>query len=154
ERMIVRKVLGPEAAEEDLAAAFQRAQETARVEILIQPPLPPALSAKASASNPSDLPLILVGTVVRDDTARSVAIIRVLNALVVRNFHPGEEVLDGAVLEHVERTHVVLRRGNLLQSLPLASASTSRPTPAPEHTPLRTMPPPDVVTDLRREDVD
>jgi type II secretory pathway component PulC len=101
----------------------------------------------------SDLPLLLVGTVVRDEPDKSMAAIRVAGALLARNFRPGQRVLDDAVLERVERQRVLLRRGGALEFLPLASAPDTA-TPVAQRAPLRTMPPPNSVIDLRRAEVD
>jgi len=154
ERLIVQKVLGPEAAEGNLAAAFQRAQEKASIQILLEPPSPPptASAGGPAVAQAADLPLILIGTVVHDDPARSMAIIRARGALVARNFRPGQKVLDDTVLERVDRTHVVLRRGSVLESLALTAADT--PTPAAEKTPVHTISAPNTVTNLSRNQVD
>jgi hypothetical protein len=166
EQMIAERVLGLEAAQADPATAFARARDQARIEIVLEPPLPPAIAGEtggrvtepAAAGSPdnvraSDLPLLLLGTVVRDDPSKNMAVIRIRGALVARNFRPGQRVLDDATLERVERRRVLLRRGDGLEFLPLASAPETA-TPLAEKTPPRSMPPPDQVTDLRRSDVD
>lgn len=140
---------GSPAAHTPAAAAARSERVTAGV--------PPAVaSAEANrALRASNLPLTLVGTVVRQDPAKSMAAIRVGDQLVARNYRPGQQLMDDAVLAQVERNRVLIRRGDALEVLSLsAERSAAAPTTPAPTTSARPMPTPDRVVDLRRGDVD
>jgi hypothetical protein len=83
------------------------------------------------------------------------AAIRVGDQLVARNFRPGQQVMDDAVLEQVERNRVLIRRGDRLEVLSLSNERAAEPaTAVASAVTVRPMPTPDRVVDLRRGDVD
>jgi protein-disulfide isomerase/type II secretory pathway component PulC len=84
-----------------------------------EPPFP----GRASRT---DLPLTLSGTVVSEDSSRSLAIIRIEGRSTARLFTEGDRVLGEVTLDSVHQARVYLRRGNLLEYLPLASGGEAR----------------------------
>jgi type II secretory pathway component PulC len=163
-RLIAARVLGGDRADAELDDAFAAAQARADIEIRLPvPSMPPAAAATSAddgaatgatqAVRRSDLPVMLVGTVVRDEPAKSMAAVRVGSSSSARNVHPGQPVVDGALLVRVERNRIVLRRNGELEFVPL-SVTNEPNTPTPARTLARFVRTPDSVLSLRRADVD
>jgi protein-disulfide isomerase/type II secretory pathway component PulC len=72
---------------------------------------PPAIVRPASAER-SEIPLLLVGTVVDADPQRSLAAFESETWRATRSFRPGEEVLEGVTLARVESRRVLVRRAD------------------------------------------
>jgi len=164
-RMIAARVLGEERAEQEGEKGFRAATAQAEVDIrLVAPTVSAAVESQAVAADTtrdgdgqapqrSTLPLTLVGTIVRDDPAKSMAAVRVPGALLARNVQPGQTIVDGAVLLRVERNRIVLRHKGLVEFVPLSVVNAAS-TPTPARTMSRFTRPPDTVLSLRRNDVD
>jgi predicted DsbA family dithiol-disulfide isomerase len=117
----------------------------------------------------TDLPLTLVGTLVRRDASRSVATIREEGVESAGTYHSGEEVMDGVKLVKIERERVYLRDGADLEFLPLTRPKGGEPLPEVEEGAQEksaegpteeeiaeaeaTLPDPDVILTLSREEV-
>lgn len=165
EQMIAARVVGEERAQRDPERAFRAAATQANVEVRLQPPAAIASGADASeiavsegaadgaTARRSALPLTLVGTVVRDNPQKSMAAVRVPGALLARNVHPGQPVVDGAVLLRVERNRIIIRHQGALEFIPL-SVTNEASTPTPVRNGSRYARTPDAELSLRRSDVD
>jgi protein-disulfide isomerase len=92
-----------------------------------------AEEALYAEAEPTDLPLALVGTLVRKDPDRSVASIRREGEAIAGAFRPGDEIMDGVTLARVERRRAYLRRNGDLEFLPIArrAAGAAREAKAP-----------------------
>lgn len=164
-QMIAARVLGEERAEGDGDKAFRAAAAKADVEIRLMPPkVDSAAEPETASADPvggadgetprrSTLPVTLVGTVVRDDPAKSRAAVRIAGALLPRNVQPGQPIVEGAVLLRVERNRIVLRHKGVLEFVPL-SVTSEPSTPTPVRTMARFARTPDAVLSLRRGDMD
>lgn len=98
------------------------------------------------------LPLTLVGTVVSGDPDRALATLESDSWRGTRVFAPGEEVLDGATLERVEKRRVQLRRADgRRETLTLQPGRGAGAPPAPDPSPPREA---GGVLQLDREQVD
>jgi protein-disulfide isomerase/type II secretory pathway component PulC len=102
----------------------------------------------------SDLPLKLTGTVVSQDPTRSLAIIRIEGEATARLFATGDSVLGEVTLDSVDPARAYLRRGDLLEYLPLASADETRPGSPDKEAARPPAPEAAGVLRLRREAVD
>jgi protein-disulfide isomerase/type II secretory pathway component PulC len=89
-------------------------------------------AARYEDAEPSDLPLTLVGTLVRKDASRSVASIRREGEEIASTFRPEDEVMDGVKLDRVERKRVYVRHHGDLEFLPLARGGAGAGTALPE----------------------
>lgn len=168
-RLIAARVLGTERAEQDLDQAFRAASARADVEIRLAPPAASSANTTAVVASAqsndgtsttatdttrrSDLPVTLMGTVVRDEPGKSMAAVRLRGALLARNVEPGQSIVDGAVLVRVERNRIIVRRNGELEFVPLSVISEPN-TPTPARTVARLVRTPDTVLTLRRSDVD
>lgn len=167
QQLIAARVLGDKRAERDGDKAFRAATAQADVEIRLVPPtvssapdpnaaaaaLPDSGEADGDTPRRSALPLTLIGTLVRDDPAKSMAAVRVPGALLARNVLPGHPIVDGAVLVRVERNRILLRHKGALEFVPL-SVTSEPSTPTPARTVARFARTPDTVLSLRRGDMD
>jgi protein-disulfide isomerase/type II secretory pathway component PulC len=84
--------------------------------------------ARYEDAEPSDLPLTLVGTLVRKDPSRSIASIRREGEAIAGTFRPDDEVMEGVELDRVERKRVYVRHHGDLEFLPLARGRTGAET--------------------------
>lgn len=164
-RMIAARVLGADKVGDDPEQAFREAQTHADIDVRLPTPKGGLPAAPASADDDaashqrghtmqrSSLPVTLVGTVVRDDPKKSMAAVRVPGALLARNVHPGQAIVDGATLLDVERNRIILRHNGTTEFVPLSVASEPS-TPTPARTLARFARTPDAVVALRRTDLD
>lgn len=99
----------------------------------------------------STLPLILLGTVVRQDAAQSVAVIRNTQTDATQRFKQGDHVLPQTVLTHIDQQRVYVRRGEQFEFLPLSTRSSAA---APDAPPPPPVPEPDAVMTLNRAEIE
>lgn len=90
---------------------------------------PTSLGSDASGS---EIPLVLVGTLVDPDPQRSLAAFESETWQATRSFRPGEEVLEGVTLARVESRRVFVRRADgTTEVLALSAASAAHDGEAP-----------------------
>jgi protein-disulfide isomerase/type II secretory pathway component PulC len=110
-------------------------------------------SALPGRAGRTDLPLTLSGTVVSEDSTRSLAVIRIQGESTARLFTPGDRVLGEVTLDSVHQARVYLRRGDLLEYLPLASGGEAQTGPAESRAATPSTPEAAGILRLRREAV-
>jgi general secretion pathway protein C len=166
QHLIAQRVLGHERSERQGENAYAAALAEATVEVRLAPPYagmqdsepadepePIADGGGEATAKRSALPVTLVGTIVRDDPAKSMAALRLPGALLARNVQPGQTIIDDAVLLRVERNRILVRHKGALEFVPL-SVNSEPSTPTPARTLAHFTRPPDRVLSLRRGDVD